>query len=150
MFAPIVIRYVDLMESSIGQSIHKGFEKENWKNRGQGCATSEDMLWKLDALQSFIKGLQWPDAEFANHLELRLKQTASDMIEACSTRVIKHFASWMNKGLIIMTAGTDYIIPQECCVMINVIIDCKAQVTISFFIRLPIYLKMCINPHLIN
>ena len=33
-FAPLVIRYVDLMESSIGQSIHKGFEKENWKNRG--------------------------------------------------------------------------------------------------------------------
>lgn len=33
-FAPLVVRYVDLMESSIGQSIHKGFEKENWKNRG--------------------------------------------------------------------------------------------------------------------
>ncbi len=34
IFAPLVIRYVDLMESSIGQSIHKGFEKENWKPRG--------------------------------------------------------------------------------------------------------------------
>jgi hypothetical protein len=34
VFAPLVVRYVDLMESSIGQSIHKGFEKENWKNRG--------------------------------------------------------------------------------------------------------------------
>lgn len=30
-FAPLVVRYVDLMESCIGQSIHKGFEKENWK-----------------------------------------------------------------------------------------------------------------------
>jgi len=30
-FAPLVIRYVDLMESCIAQSIHKGFEKENWK-----------------------------------------------------------------------------------------------------------------------
>jgi len=32
-FAPLVIRYVDLMESCIAQSIHKGFEKENWKSR---------------------------------------------------------------------------------------------------------------------
>ena len=32
-FAPLVIRYVDLMESCIAQSIHKGFEKENWKAR---------------------------------------------------------------------------------------------------------------------
>jgi hypothetical protein len=34
VFAPQVIRYVDLMESSIAQSIHKGFEKETWKPQG--------------------------------------------------------------------------------------------------------------------
>ena len=33
-FAPQVIRYVDLMESSIAQSIHKGFEKEKWEMKG--------------------------------------------------------------------------------------------------------------------
>lgn len=33
-FAPMVVRYVDLMESSIAQSIHKGFEKERWENKG--------------------------------------------------------------------------------------------------------------------
>ena len=33
-FAPQVIRYVDLMESSIAQSIHKGFEKEKWEIKG--------------------------------------------------------------------------------------------------------------------
>ncbi len=130
MFAPLVVRYVDLMESSIGQSIHKGFEKENWKNRGQGCLTSEDMLWKLDALQTFIKDLHWPNEVFAEHLENRLKQMASDMIEACSARVMKHFDSWMKKGIIILNtnSGTDYVFPHECCVMVNVIIDCKAQV----------------------
>ena len=52
----------------------------------QGCLTSEDMLWKLDALQSFIKDLHWPDEVFGEHLEHRLKQMASDMIEACSSR----------------------------------------------------------------
>ena len=30
VFAPLVIRYIDLMESSIAQSLHKGFLKENW------------------------------------------------------------------------------------------------------------------------
>jgi calcium-dependent secretion activator len=33
-FAPQVIRYVDLMESSIAQSLHKGFEKEKWDLKG--------------------------------------------------------------------------------------------------------------------
>ncbi|XP_014676898.1 PREDICTED: calcium-dependent secretion activator 1-like [Priapulus caudatus] len=33
-FAPMVVRYVDLMESSIAQSIHKGFEREKWEIRG--------------------------------------------------------------------------------------------------------------------
>ncbi|CAF1129476.1 unnamed protein product, partial [Didymodactylos carnosus] len=33
IFAPLVVRYVDLMEACIVQSIHKGFEKENWKSR---------------------------------------------------------------------------------------------------------------------
>lgn len=88
------------------------------------------MLWKLDALQSFIKDLHWPDEVFAEHLERRLKEMASDMIEACSTRVSKHFDSWMKKGIILasLNTGTDYVFPQECCVMVNVIIDCKAQV----------------------
>ena len=34
LFAPQVVRYVDLMESSISQSIYKGFEKEKWEIKG--------------------------------------------------------------------------------------------------------------------
>jgi hypothetical protein len=34
VFAPQVVRYVDLMESSIAQSIHKGFEREKWDMNG--------------------------------------------------------------------------------------------------------------------
>lgn len=33
-FSPLVNRYVDLMESSISQSIIKGFEKERWEIKG--------------------------------------------------------------------------------------------------------------------
>ena len=51
-----------------------------------GCATSEDMLWKLDALQSFIRDLHWPEEVFAEHLDHRLKLMAADMIEAAGKR----------------------------------------------------------------
>ncbi|KAK3102520.1 hypothetical protein FSP39_011931 [Pinctada imbricata] len=120
-FAPQVVRYVDLMESSIAQSIHKGFERERWDPQGNGCATSEDMLWKLDALQSFIRDLHWPEEVFAEHLDHRLKLMAADMIEAAAKRTLKSFEAWLRKG----GKGTDYILYSEMCVMMNVIIDCK-------------------------
>lgn len=31
IFVPMVIRYIDLMESSIAQSIHRGLEQESWQ-----------------------------------------------------------------------------------------------------------------------
>lgn len=121
MFAPQVVRYVDLMESSIAQSIHRGFEKERWEAQGNGCATSEDMLWKLDALQSFIRDLHWPEEVFAEHLDHRLKLMAADMIEAAAKRTLKSFETYLRKG----GRSTDYFVPPEVCVMMNTIIDCK-------------------------
>lgn len=53
---------------------------------------------------------------------------ASDMIEACAKRVWRHFENWMKKGGLISGTNADYLLPSECCVMINVILDCKAQV----------------------
>ncbi|XP_066949857.1 calcium-dependent secretion activator isoform X30 [Macrobrachium rosenbergii] len=144
-FAPMVVRYVDLMESSIAQSIHKGFEKERWENKGKpsspdseppkkvdpvalarnGCATSEDLFWKLDALQSFIRDLHWPDHDFAKHLEQRLKLMACDMIESCITRTDQAFQMWLKKGTGFVS--TDYVLPSEMCAMVNVILDAKNQ-----------------------
>ncbi|KAG5668905.1 hypothetical protein PVAND_016818 [Polypedilum vanderplanki] len=120
IFAPLVVRYVDLMESSIAQSIHKGFEKER-----NGCATSEDLFWKLDALQSFIRDLHWPDPEFRQHLEQRLKLMACDMIESCLQRTEQSFQSWLKKSVTFIS--TDYIISTEMCAMVNVILDAKNQ-----------------------
>ncbi|KAF5288803.1 hypothetical protein FQA39_LY15231 [Lamprigera yunnana] len=124
-FAPLVVRYVDLMESSIAQSIHKGFEKERWEIKGNGCATSEDLFWKLDALQSFIRDLHWPDTEFRQHLEQRLKLMACDMIESCIQRTENAFQQWLKKSVTFIS--TDYIIPSEMCAMVNVILDAKSQ-----------------------
>lgn len=124
-FAPQVVRYVDLMESSIAQSIHKGFEKEKWELKGNGCATSEDLFWKLDALQTFIGDLHWPDEVFGRHLEQRLKLMACDMIESCVTRTHKAFDMFLRKGVSWMS--TDYIVATEICTMFNVVLDAKNQ-----------------------
>lgn len=116
------------METSIEQSCHKGFEKERWEIKGNGCATSEDLLWKLDALQSFISGLHWPDPEFRQHLEQRLKMMACDMIEASIQKTDAAFNSMLKKGLgVPFTTDSDYVIPAEQCAMVNVILDAKNQ-----------------------
>jgi len=124
-FAHQVVRYVDLMESSIGQSIHKGFEKEKWEIKGNGCATSEDLFWKLDALQSFIRDLHWPDPEFASHLNQRLKLMASDMIESCIQRTVLAFQKNIQQGILLNP--TAYVLPTEICAMVNVVLDAKNQ-----------------------
>lgn len=90
-----------------------------------GCATSEDLFWKLDALQSFIRDLHWPDAEFRQHLEQRLKLMACEMIESCLSRTEQSFQSWLKKSVTFIS--TDYIISTEMCSMVNVILDAKNQ-----------------------
>ncbi|XP_073429492.1 calcium-dependent secretion activator 2 isoform X4 [Dendrobates tinctorius] len=162
-FVPQVIRYIDLMESSIAQSIHKGFEQESWQpvksitsslpsvplpkvpsltlnlpqipsfsapswmtslcESTNGSATSEDLFWKLDALQDFIHDLHWPETEFANHLEQRLKLMASDMIEACVKRTRTAFEVKLQRT----TKSTDLRIPASVCTMFNVLVDAKKQ-----------------------
>ncbi|KAL4655944.1 calcium-dependent secretion activator 1 isoform X6 [Arapaima gigas] len=172
LFAPLVVRYVDLMESSIAQSIHRGFERESWEpvksltsnlpnvnlpnvnlqipkvpnlpvqvnlpqmpsfstppwmaaicDSDNGSATSEDLFWKLDALQTFIRDLHWPEEEFAKHLETRLKLMSSDMIESCVKRTRAAFESKLQKS----SRTTDFRVPQSICTMFNVMVDAKAQ-----------------------
>ncbi|XP_043108695.1 calcium-dependent secretion activator 1 isoform X25 [Puntigrus tetrazona] len=123
LFAPLVVRYVDLMESSIAQSIHRGFERESWEPVNNGSGTSEDLFWKLDALQTFIKDLHWPEEEFAKHLESRLKLMSSDMIESCVKRTRAAFEVKLQKS----PRTTDFRVPQSICTMFNVMVDAKAQ-----------------------
>ncbi|CAH1264494.1 CADPS [Branchiostoma lanceolatum] len=150
-FAPMVVRYVDLMESSIAQSIHKGFERETWLPQGvnlglpevpvdipmlgasNGCETSEDVLWKLEALQNFIKDLHWPEEEFGNHLEQRLKLMACDMIESAIQRTQKSFENRLKRG----RDSPDFRMAVEACTMINVVFDAKKKSTQLCFYKSP-------------
>ncbi|XP_041802603.1 calcium-dependent secretion activator 1 isoform X10 [Chelmon rostratus] len=123
LYAPLVVRYVDLMESSIAQSIHRGFERESWEPVNNGSGTSEDLFWKLDALQTFIRDLHWPEEEFCKHLETRLKLMSSDMIESCVKRTRAAFEAKLQKS----SRATDFRVPQSICTMFNVMVDAKAQ-----------------------
>uniref|UniRef100_A0A669B5E8 Ca2+-dependent activator protein for secretion a n=1 Tax=Oreochromis niloticus TaxID=8128 RepID=A0A669B5E8_ORENI len=134
LYAPLVVRYVDLMESSIAQSIHRGFERESWEPsphqvlrlpRGplNGSGTSEDLFWKLDALQTFIRDLHWPEEEFGKHLETRLKLMSSDMIESCVKRTRTAFEAKLQRS----SRTTDFRVPQSICTMFNVMVDAKVQ-----------------------
>ncbi|XP_032076601.1 calcium-dependent secretion activator 2 isoform X3 [Thamnophis elegans] len=123
LFVPLVIRYIDLMESSIAQSLHRGLEQESWQPVNNGSTTSEDLFWKLDALQMFILDLHWPEPEFAHHLEQRLKLMASDMIEACIKRTRTAFELKVQKT----NKSTDLRIPSSVCTMFNVLVDAKKQ-----------------------
>uniref|UniRef100_A0A9J7Y282 Calcium dependent secretion activator 2 n=1 Tax=Cyprinus carpio carpio TaxID=630221 RepID=A0A9J7Y282_CYPCA len=123
LYIPLVVRYIDLMESSIAQSIHRGFEQETWQSVNNGSATSEDLFWKLDALQMFVMDLHWPEPEFAKHLEQRLKLMASDMMEACVKRTKAAFDSKMQKS----NKSTDFRVPLSVCTMFNVLMDAKKQ-----------------------
>ncbi|XGW25753.1 hypothetical protein V3C99_006839 [Haemonchus contortus] len=124
-FQPLVVRYTDLMEHSISQSIDKGFAKEKWEPRKEGCATSEDIYWKLDALHTFVVDLNWPEEEFRRYLTVRMKSLTSDMISKVASSTYQQFDSWMQRA----RKSTDYILPSEVCVMINVIFSSKTRAT---------------------
>ncbi|KAM9759404.1 calcium-dependent secretion activator 1 isoform 14-T14 [Menidia menidia] len=177
LYAPLVVRYVDLMESSIAQSIHKGFDRESWEpvksltsnlpnvnlpnvnlqipkvpnlpvpvaglsvnlpqmpsfstpswmaaiyDSDNGSGTSEDLFWKLDALQTFIRDLHWPEEEFAKHLESRIKLMSSNMIENCVKRTRMAFESKLTKS----SKSTDFRVSPSLCTMFNVMVDAKDQ-----------------------
>ncbi|XP_069759487.1 calcium-dependent secretion activator 2 isoform X2 [Narcine bancroftii] len=122
LFVPLVIRYIDLMESAIAQSIHKSFEQETWQPVKNGSSTSEDLFWKLNALQMFVYDLYWPDPEFSQHLDQRLKLMASDMIEACVKRTRIAFEVKLQK----LSKSTDLRV-LSVCTMFNVLVEAKKQ-----------------------
>ncbi|KAH9285059.1 Calcium-dependent secretion activator 1 [Echinococcus granulosus] len=185
MFAPMVIRYVDLMEASIiqcirgvplveggGNGMHtmmNGAEHSggglasalgsvgssiasaavNAANAaavgsgnlvsaavnaasgggggGVGAAipvSSEELIWKLEALQTFIRELHWTDTVFAEHLDNRLKMMAADMIDAAANRNLECFDAWLKRS----SKGADFILPNECCNMINTVAALKANI----------------------
>uniref|UniRef100_A0A8C3L1B8 Calcium dependent secretion activator 2 n=1 Tax=Chrysolophus pictus TaxID=9089 RepID=A0A8C3L1B8_CHRPC len=103
--------------------IHTTFNSLFWLLFNTTNSTSEDLFWKLDALQMFVFDLHWPEPEFAHHLEQRLKLMATDMIEACVKRTRIAFEVKLQKT----NKSTDLRIPSSLCTMFNVLVDAKKQ-----------------------
>uniref|UniRef100_A0A8C4PY51 Calcium dependent secretion activator 2 n=1 Tax=Eptatretus burgeri TaxID=7764 RepID=A0A8C4PY51_EPTBU len=164
-FSPLVVRYIDLMESSIAHSISKGLERESWESmksltnnlpnvnlpkvpvnlpvqlppvnlpsfstpswvpsmQDSDCAGEpSELFWKLEALQSFVNDLHWPDPEFAESLDARLHLMASNMIETSVKRTRTSFESRLSKT----TRSTDFRVSPYVCTMFNVLVEAKAQ-----------------------
>jgi len=95
-------------------------------HRSSGCVTTEELFWKLDALQTFIQALHWPDDVFATHLEQRLKLMACDLLDLLLSRTLHAFQTFEKKGTRFGNA-TDYIVPSEMCVMVNVVLEARNQ-----------------------
>ncbi|CAM9439022.1 unnamed protein product [Lampetra planeri] len=122
-FSPMVVRYVDLMEASIAQSVHSGFAQETWALVQGGSATSNELLWKLNALQAFIQDLKWPEVQFSYQMDQRLKLMANEMIGCCVSRTSKAFQVRVKK----LNASTDLRVNDALCTMLNVLIDTTQQ-----------------------
>ena len=111
------------MESSIAQSVHRGLENESWDPGRFGCETSDEVLWKLDALQTFITDLNWPEKVFATHLQHRLKVMANDMISSMTSRILTKLEASLKN----IKITSDARIPISICVMINAIGQCQKR-----------------------
>lgn len=102
-----------------------------------GCTTSEDIYWKLDALMNFVIDLNWPEEEFRRYLTGRMKNLTSEMITKVANWLVisrifilhhsfstfQAFDQWMQRS----RKSTDYVLPIEVCVMVNVIFSSKAR-----------------------
>lgn len=124
-FAPQLIRYLDLMESNLFQMTKRNFEKEKWDPKGStGCASSVDIFMKLNTVQNFIHDLYWPDDAMAQHVEDRVRSMACDNIMSVIQYTSAAFQQWERKG---SRTSTEYIVPNEMCTMINVVLEAKNQ-----------------------
>ena len=81
------------------------------------CASTDELYWKLNALQTFLKQLNWPDKVYSSHLTTRLSKMASEkIIDAIKRTMAAFLALKRGKSLTAgmaarFTSPTDYLVP---------------------------------------
>ena len=73
------------------------------------------------------------DRSVCEKVKKNLLEKKNRSIKNSFQRIWRHFENWMKKGGLISGTSSDYLLPSECCVMVNVILDCKVQVGKFFF-----------------
>uniref|UniRef100_A0A6Q2WUM1 Ca2+-dependent activator protein for secretion a n=1 Tax=Esox lucius TaxID=8010 RepID=A0A6Q2WUM1_ESOLU len=117
LYAPLVVRYVDLMESSIAQSIHRGFERESWEPVNpvsNGEALMDGTLARSLHTHEHTHTLAFgPFIMFSN----------LSLLPSPVSRTRGAFEAKLQKS----SRTTDFRVPQSICTMFNVMVDAKTQ-----------------------
>ncbi|KAG9509267.1 Calcium-dependent secretion activator, partial [Fragariocoptes setiger] len=157
LFAPQMVRYVDLMESAIQRMLYKTYEHPTSSvaqvtsssvasiaaaataptttgtaTGGFNCANAEQLFAKCDELQRFVFNLRWPDKVFADHLEQRLKLMAYELIEACIQRTLAAFQASDRRSFKAWAAaaaatGGAPQVPIDMFAMINLVLEARQR-----------------------
>ena len=99
-FAPITIRYFDLIENNILNGLKRGIKQENWVYiPNVGCSASGDILWKIETLWNLIAELSWPQLEFARHLNARLLKITNRCVYTICALASHNFISIENEKI---------------------------------------------------
>lgn len=121
-FKPKLLRYIDIMESTLTRMVFKACEKEGQVN----CRLIEQMFVRLDELQVFVlKQLRWPDEQLAEQLHQRLKLIAYELCDAIVQRTLLAFQQLEKRSNKWTATTTSYNSPVEMIQMINLTLDTR-------------------------
>lgn len=124
-FKPKLLRYIDVMESSLMRMLFKAHEKDNQVN----CLLMEQLFFKLDELQKFVlHQLCWPEQQLAEQLHQRLKLMAYELCDASVQRTLASFQlieKKSNKWTAAASASSTYAAPSEMVQMINLVLETR-------------------------
>lgn len=123
-FKPKLLRYIDIMESTLTRMLFKASEKDGQVN----CLLIEQMFVKLDDLQRFILvNLRWPDEQLAEQLNQRLKLMSYEVCDACVQRTQSAFLALEKKSNKWTATTTSYSSPVDMIQMINLVLDTRSR-----------------------
>jgi hypothetical protein len=123
-FKPKLLRYIDIMESTLTRMVFKACEKEGQVN----CRLIEQMFVRLDELQRFVlKQLRWPDEQLAEQLHQRLKLIAYELCDATLQRTLLAFQQLEKRSNKWTATTTSYNNPVEMIQMINLVLETRGK-----------------------
>lgn len=121
-FKPKLLRYIDIMESTLTRMLFKAYEKDSQVN----CLLIEQMFFRLEDLQKFVLyQLRWPDDHLAEQLHQRLKLIAYELCDACVQRTLQAFQQSEKKSSKWTSTATSYSSPADMIQMINLALETR-------------------------
>jgi len=123
-YKPKLLRYIDIMESTLTRMLFKAFERDGQVD----CQLIEQMFVKLDDLQRFVLNqLRWPDEQLAEQLHQRLKLISYELCDACVQRTQLAFQQFERKSNKWTATSTSYVPPSEMIQMINLLLETRSR-----------------------